>query len=644
MGQQSSHVDSDASGSKQIVDVVGGTRSGASSSQAENGLNTDAQPQRSRVDKIFRRASSTLNTRIKGRDRSSSPGNARSSKAAKQALRGSPRDSEPESSLLSERRKDSEAVRSAGAKDSGSVEELDRGSNFKDNSALEKSFLQTGELDLDEIILLDARRSVPLTSISSCMPDISDSDSAAMGNLNTAKCFAPSRLAASSEVFNGHGQAKGRGNQNQKSVAPGTTGNVLLSQEPRPPELGSYLTVAPVVSPGDMGLSPIDEITEAPTNYARGLNIAGRNSAAEAGSALKNAHQKEEMHVTKTENLSKNLSQGDVKPSGILLSTGNTASLSLNLQKTDLSHDGILGSADSSGSAVVSPDIFADAASVVTDKSPFESPYTSAAENSTVELDDSPEMVDESQKTSSQTLTPSDVDDDASLLPRVKSVSLDKIDNSECSSDCYPRGHRATEAGNSAATSSLPLTHRKHSHLESNSKGRRVGHGSENVSTMQEGQRPLPISDCDRKNGSDAHSKYSVSLEMGIESAQLREKRPHQATGSRRRSEFSSEDFQQETDTSTENIPKEYKRVSRSSSSTSQSKHRNRYSSESSQQMSDSEEMQRSTTFKSSSRTFSQLSLDEVVAVPKTVPEKLDFQQLEKFEGKHEDFSLYLNS
>lgn len=629
MGQQSSHVDSDASGSKQIVDV-GGTRFGAGNSQAENGLSADSQPQRSRVDKIFRRASSTLNTRIKGRDRSSSPGNARSSKAAKQALRGSPRDSEPESSLSSERRKDNEAARSAGAKDSGSVEELDRGSIFKDNSALEKSFLQTGELDLDEIILLDARRSAPLASISSRTTDFSDSDSAAMGNLNTAKCFAPSsRLAASSEVFNGHGQVKGRGSQNQKSVAPGATGNVLLSQEPRPPELGSYLTVAPVVSPGDMGLSPIDEITETPINYASGPNVAARNGATEVGSALQNAHRKEEMHVTKTENLSKNLSQGDVRPSGVLLSTGNTVSLSLNLQKTDLSHDGILGSADSSGSAVVSPDIFADAASVVTDKSPFESPYTSAAENSAVELDDSPEMVDESQRTSSQTLTPSDVDDDGSLLPRVKSVSLDKIDNSECPSDCYPRAHRGPEARNSATTSSLPQ--RKHSHAESNSKGRKVGHGSENVSTMQEGQRSLPIGDGDRKNAGDAHSKYSVSLETGIESTQHRERRPHQATGSRRRSEISSEDFQQETDTSTENIPK---RVSRSSSAASQSKHRNRYSSESSQQMSDSEEMQRSTTFKSSSRTFSQLSLDEVVAVPKTVPEKLDFQQLEKFEGK----------
>lgn len=645
MGQQSSHVDLDASGTRQGADQVG-AKTSVAGPQAENGSNAEgtSQPQRSRVDKIFRRAQSSLNTRIKGRDRSNSPGNARSSKAAKQALRSSPRDSEREVTP-----KDGELIGLVGSKDSD--EQLDKGRLAEGESSRSearslkdcaKTSSSNGE-DGNSLVLSQDQGTPKLSqSVEGFSPE--------MGNLNTGKCFAPSRLTFSPDNANGHGSVKGRGHHGQKGAATAGAGTLLMSQEPRPPEMGSYLTVAPLASSSDMGLSPIDEVIEAPANYATGQS-KGRS---ESSKTVGNAHRKEEKNTSKAVEPSVHVpavgvqEKGQMRPAQ-LHPTGNTSALSLDLQKHDISRDGLLNSLSSNGSAVASPEVFADAASVVTDKSPGESPYLSAAESGTNGMDESPEMVDESQRTSSQTLTPSDGDDMGSPLQKGKSVSLDQLDNAETSASRSPRGHRATDARHSVATAHLlPSSETspaaKRSHVESATvKNRKVGQSFETGTHKQ----TSPNGCTTRTPRKDTHTvtRHCISLEAGIESMtdaglKLEEElvRPRDFSQDSRKSEV----FQLYDDGRSERIDSDMPVESatldrdgfRGTKTGAQSKRRHRYSSDSSYQAGDSDQVDMARSFKTASRTFSQLSLDEVVAVPKTVPEKLDFRQLEKFEGK----------
>lgn len=643
MGQQSSHADLDASGTRQGADQ-GGARTSTTGPQAENGANADGvnQPQRSRVDKIFRRAQSSLNTRIKGRDRSNSPGNVRSSKAAKQALRSSPRDSEPETTP-----KDAELIGLPGAKES--EERLQQG-RLAEGESSRKDSLQTSSSNGQDgnslVLLQDQRGHETPKSVEGLSPE--------MGNLNTGKCFAPSRLTLSPDNANGHGSVKGRGHHGQKGSATAGAGSLHLSQEPRPPEMGSYLTVAPLASSSDMGLSPIDEVIEAPANYA----ISQQKSGSESKKTLVNAHRKDEKNISKAvEPSSVHVPSTGVQEKSLmrpaqLHATGNTSALSLDLQRHDVSKDGLLNSLSSSGSAVASPEVFADAASVVTDKSPGESPYLSAAESGTNGLDESPELVDESQKTSSQTLTPSDGDDISSPLQKGKSVSLDQLDNSETSAGPSPRGHRATEARHSVATSHLlPGSETspagKRARVESAAaKHKRVGQGFETGHAAHDIHKQTSPNGCTtRTPRKDSHSvnRHCISLEAGIESmndANLKQEdelvRPRDFSQDSRKTEV----FDLYDDSRSEGIDSDIPvdsatldRDIRGSKAGTQSKRRHRYSSDGCYQAGDNDQVDMARSFKTTSRTFSQLSLDEIVAVPKTVPEKLDFRQLEKFEG-----------
>ena len=63
-------------------------------------------------------------------------------------------------------------------------------------------------------------------------------------------------------VYDVSGQGRSRPPQSPKLMTPATV--FQLAQETRPSEIGSYLTVAPVVSSTDLGLSPIDETAEVP--------------------------------------------------------------------------------------------------------------------------------------------------------------------------------------------------------------------------------------------------------------------------------------------------------------------------------------------------------------------------------------------
>lgn len=648
MGQQSSHGDIDASGNRQSVDQ-GGARTSNASLQAENGVNAEgaSQPQRSRVDKIFRRAQSSLNTRIKGRDRSNSPGNARSSKAAKQALRNSPRESEPEvtpqdaelTGLACSR--ENEERPGKGRLAEGGAE----GHSLKD--CVQSS--STNGQDGNTLVLLK-------DPVGRGAPKLNQSEEEEfppeMGNLNTGKCFAPSRLTFSSDSANGHGNVKGRGNHGQKgsaAAAAAGAGSLHLSQEPRPPEMGSYLAVAPLASSSDMGLSPIDEVIEA---------IGQRKSGSESGKTLGNAHRKEEKNVSMALGPAVNVPATGVQEKSVmrpaqLRPTGNASALSLDLQRHDISKDALLNSLSSNGSAIASPEVFADAASVVTDKSPGESPYLSAAESGANGMDESPEMVDESLKTSSQTLTPSDGDDISSPLQKGQSVSLDKLDYSDTSASRSPRGHRATDASRSMPTSHLlpgseTATVGKQERVEGTAvKNRKAGQGFESGHTTHSvHKQSSPNSGTTRAPRKDPHSanRHCVSLEAGIESVtdsvRMQEDdpvRPRDFSEDSRKTDV----FQLYDDGRSErmesDVPVECATLdrdgSRGSKTGAQSKKRHRYSSDSSYQAGDGDQVDMARSFKTTSRTFSQLSLNEVIAVPKTVPEKLDFRQLEKFEG-----------
>jgi len=70
-----------------------------------------------------------------------------------------------------------------------------------------------------------------------------------------------SRIDANMRVYDAECQCRSRPPQSPKLIT--TPATVLQSaHESRPPEIGSYLAVAPVVSSSDLGLSPIDETAE----------------------------------------------------------------------------------------------------------------------------------------------------------------------------------------------------------------------------------------------------------------------------------------------------------------------------------------------------------------------------------------------
>ena len=587
MGQQGSHASNSEHGnSKQTVDQQA-TSGGDPHHHHSSGTETPTGQQRSRVDKIFR----SFGGKNKGKDKSTSPGvHGKNSKRGNNVhADGDPQDNSPGGAATVE----SPAYEITMSPIQSQLDGHDDGAAASADGSAARIDRMSQNMHKIE--------GTPRSSL-----------------------FAEMTSGSQNDCHEERENTKTRG-----TSANGASIHIVTN----PPEMGGCLGVAPLSSP-DLGLSPIGDGTNPSSSSANSSDGADKS--------------KNPFFADKDDKTKKSGFRLDLK------------------DKTDTNHkngsrDFVSSGSENAGSALTSPteDVFADASSLMMDHSPGESPYLSATESGGTELEDSPDNTEKSYDrpptgSSSQTLTPNDTDDSSSLH-KGKSVSLDRLDMEEEVTEKLPRGHRVVETKHYVATSRLLSTSGSES-------GSRSKHGSSVASPSVDRNKSLKLTSSmtgttprcrdngradSSKNSNTVVSKHCISLESGMETTSdygavfacpkdLASK-PYRDQSHETSSELTWDGSDLgDADSIVDNENYRSLKHSKDGHHTKVKKQRYRYSSESSEIENDAH----SVGFRSSLRSLSQLSLEEIISLPKTVPEKLDFRQLEKFEGELKNILL----